>query len=102
MENIEQMVQEKGLTAPRVTKELISSKIESIDYVEHRTPVGAILRWAVLNMVNGFSIVGKPSASISPENDDEEIGKKVAYENAFNEAWALEGYVLANNLRNIK
>lgn len=94
----EEMIQEKGLTAPRVTKEHIKSKIKSIEYVEHQTKSGSVLRWCCIEMENGFTVTGKPSASVSPENDNQEIGKKIAYENAYSEIWALEGYLLATQL----
>jgi len=98
-ESTEKMIQEKGLTAPRVTPDLIASKIETVEYVKHQTPSGSILRWAVINMKNGFSVTGEPSASVSPENDDEEIGKKIAYENSYSKIWAYEGYLLAEQLK---
>lgn len=41
----EEMIQEKGLTAPRVTKDLITEKIKSVEYVSHETNSGSILRW---------------------------------------------------------
>ena len=94
----EDMIIEKGLTAPRVTKELIASKIKSVDHVAHITNSGSILRWCCIEMENGFTVTGKPSASVSPENDNQEIGEKIAYENAYSEIWALEGYLLATEL----
>lgn len=95
----EEMIKEKGLVAPRVTKELIKSKTKSIEYIEHQTESGSVLRWCCIEMENGFVITGKPSASVSPVNDDEEIGRKIAYENAYSEIWALEGYLLATMLK---
>ena len=45
-------------------------------------------------MENGFTVTGKPSASVSPKNNNKDIGKKIAYDNAYNNIWQLEGYLL--------
>ncbi len=49
----------------------------------------------VLN--NGFTVVGK-SACASPENFDAALGRKIAYADARQQIWALEGYALKNKL----
>ena len=33
-----------------------------------------------------------------PENFDEEIGRKIAYQNAVQKIWSLEGYLLKEKL----
>lgn len=38
------------------------------------------------------------SACASPQNFDAEIGEKIAYENARNKIWQLEGYLLKEQL----
>jgi hypothetical protein len=93
-QQIEAEVQAKGLTAPRVRLADIEDAIERIDIVKHVSASGQVLRWAVLNMRNGFAITGRPSCSVSPENDNEELGKKIATDNAISEAWPLLGYEL--------
>jgi len=98
-EDLEKEIIDKGLTAPRVTLAGINKKIVNIDVIQHTTRNGSILRWAILEMSNGFSITGKPSASVSPENDDVEIGEKIAVDNAMSEAWGYEGYLLAEELQ---
>jgi hypothetical protein len=50
-----------------------------------------------LTLKNGFNVIGE-SAAASPENFKEEIGKQIAYENARNKIWALEGYLLKQRL----
>ena len=124
----EEMIEEKGLTAPRVTKALINSKIERQIMVSESTrggkkiflgmyimksgftvigtPVvantqigeeidenlaptivtvkireGKTLRFAYKEYKDGSIVIGRPSASVSPENDDREIGEKIAIEN---------------------
>jgi len=95
---LEKKIQEKGLDAPRVTPPELEAKIKDVEYVKHITPSGKVLRWAVLDLVNGFAVVGSPSVSVSVENDDEEVGEEVAYDNSLNEMWPLEGYLLQQKL----
>ena len=66
--------------------------------MKHVTPSGSVLRWAVLNLKNGFFVTGKPSAAVSAANDNEEIGRQVAYANARNELWAFLSYRLKEQL----
>lgn len=49
-------------------------------------------------MENSYSVVGDASVAVSIANDNEEIGKKVAYGNSFDKLWSLEGYQLATKL----
>lgn len=51
----------------------------------------------ILVMQNGFTVIGK-SAPASPENFDEEKGKRFAYEDAIKQLWPLEGYALRERL----
>lgn len=96
--DIEQEIQEKGLTAPRVTREDLLANIYHTEIVKHVSVTGQVLRWAILTTQNGFAVTGKPSCSVSSENDDEEIGKEIAIENAEGELWALMGYALKQKL----
>lgn len=92
-EQIEQEIQAKGLTKPRVTLERIESIIVKEEY--HRlTPV---LTVCVLTLANDFTVTGE-SACASPENFDEEIGQKIARKMAVDKIWVLEGYLLKNAL----
>lgn len=95
---IEAEIQRKGLTAPRVTPADLEAAIAAVEYVKHISAGGQILRWAVLTTRNGFAVTGRPSASVSAENDDEDIGRRVALENAKNELWPLLGYALKDRL----
>ena len=99
-QQIEQEIQAKGLTAPRVTPEDLEANICHVDIVTYVGPRGQTLRWAVIETASGFLVPGKPSASVSPENDDEELGTKIAVENARNELWPLMGYALKERLAN--
>lgn len=57
----------------------------------------SILTVCVLEMSNGFTMIGK-SAPASPENFDPEKGKRFAYEDAIKQLWPLEGYALRERL----
>lgn len=98
-EAVENEIQEKGLNAPRVTPAMIDSVISDTEIVKHVSKSGQVLRWAVITTKNGYAVTGKPSCSVSNENDDSEIGEKIAIENARSEIWALEGYLLKEKLR---
>lgn len=95
---IEQQIQAKGKTAPRITMADIEANIHHIETVKHVTQSGQVLRWAVLVTQSGFGVVGKPSVAVSSENDDAEIGEQVAFENSRDEMWPLMGYALKQQL----
>lgn len=97
-DQIEQEIQAKELTAPRITPADIEANIVHTDVVTFTTHSRQVLRWAVLTTRNGFAVTGKPSCSVSPENDDPEIGQRVAIENAKSEMWPLIGYELKSKL----
>lgn len=87
---IEQEIRNKRLTAARITPEHIDAQILSEQY--HVFP-GTTLTVCALTLRNGFQVVGE-SACASQENFDEEIGRKIARDNARGKIWALEGYLL--------
>ena len=91
---IEKEIQKKGLNAPRLTPDLIDSKIKSVDYhVFEKTS----LTVCCMTLVNGFTVTGE-SACASPENFNAEIGQKIALDQARNKIWMLEGYLLKQSL----
>lgn len=96
--DIERLVQDKQLTAPRVSLNDFNANIVHTEVVKHVTASGTILRWAVLTAANGYAVTGRPSAAVSVENDDEEIGERVAIDNAKQELWPLMGYELKSRL----
>jgi hypothetical protein len=91
---IEQEIQHKGLTAPRITPQHIEEQIVHSAY--HQFP-GTTVTVCCLTLRNRYNTVGE-SACVSPQNFDAEIGRKVAYENAKQKIWALEGYLLRDFL----
>lgn len=95
---IEQEIQAKGLSAPRITLADLYANIMHTEIVKHVSQSGQVLRWAILTTRNGFAATGRPSASVSAENDNALIGEKVAIENAMQELWPLMGYELRTKL----
>lgn len=111
---IEQEIQDKGLTAPRITPADLQANIAGEFYftakdgvrgefaasgfglIEEASPLD-LLTFCVLILQNGFTVTGE-SACASPENFDAEIGRKIAYENAKAKIWPLMGYALKDKL----
>lgn len=91
---IEQEIQAKGLTAPRVTPQRVDEVIVGEDYHVFQ---GTTLTVCCLTLANGFTVTGE-SACASPENFDTELGRKIARDNARQKIWALEGYALRDRL----
>ena len=123
MSDIETEIQQKGLTAPRVTPADIEANIAAEIYstgldcaaeaagdargVFNRikpdvdlTVVNDSLRlltFCVLVLRNGFTVTGE-SACASPENFDAEVGRKIARQNAVQKVWPLLGFALKERL----
>lgn len=93
-DKLEQEIQSKGLNAPRLNPEYIENTITEEYY--HIVP-NTTLTICVLTLKNGFTVTGE-SAAASKENFDEDIGRKIARDNAKNKIWALEGYILKQKL----
>jgi hypothetical protein len=151
-QQIEKEIQEKGLTAPRVTPDDIEDNIcqehyftgeagpdavrfswlfadhadraeldaaraiqeqasvmslsairKNIDIAMGRDGIGynfeaiGLLTYCTLVLQNGFTVTGE-SACASPENFDEELGRKIARQNAIAKIWPLMGYELKQRL----
>lgn len=120
---IENEIQAKGLTAPRITPDDIEANISAEFYfTAHEGIEGAaaknggyqaphcirhddnvaetharLLTFCVLVLRNGFTVVGK-SACASPENFDAELGRKIARQDAVDDVWTLMGYELRSKI----
>ena len=93
-QKIEKEIQDKGLNAPRITPAIIDSKIKSETYTnlpDSRTVI------CQLTLENGYTVDGK-SACVSKDNFNQEIGNKIARDNAREKIWELEGYLLKQKL----
>ena len=93
-QQIEAEIQAKGLTAPRLTPDMIDAAIQSEQY---HVFAGTTLTVCALTLRNGYIVTGE-SAAASPANFDQAIGRKIARENARNKIWGLEGYLLRERL----
>lgn len=115
-ESIEKEIQEKCLTAPRITPTDIEDNIASEQYFTaaqgvHGATKGKIsyasdhalscLTFCVLVLKNGFTVTGE-SACASPENFDAELGRKIARQNAVAKVWPLMGYELRSKIAGAK
>lgn len=111
---IEQEIQDKGLTAPRVTPADLQANIDTVYYftggdgahgVQSTEQGGGscyhssldLLTFCVIVLKNGFTVTGE-SACASPENFDPAIGQKIARQNAEQKIWPLMGYALKQRL----
>lgn len=75
----------------RVTLAEIQAKVKSTYY--HIVP-GTTLTICVLTLENGYTVVGT-SACVDPAAFNQAMGEHIAYTNAIEEIWALEGYLLS-------
>ena len=96
-DKIEKEIQQKGLTAPRITPEHLENVIVNEQY---HVFDGTTFTACLLTLKNGYTVIGE-SACASPENFNAELGRKIARENAKNKIWSLEGYLLKSKLSNI-
>lgn len=113
---IEQEIQSKGLTAPRVTPADIEAAIDGEYFFTAADAVQAaflkqdeltrltgmhgelsLLTFCVLRLKNGFTVTGE-SACASPENFNRELGEKIARQNAVAKIWPLLGFRLRDKL----
>lgn len=93
-QQVEKEIHDKGLTAPRITPEIVDAAIAETHFW---FPPGTTLTVCVLILKNGFTVTGE-SACASPENFNASLGQKIARDNARQKIWALEGYALRNYL----
>lgn len=117
---IEQQIQAKGKTAPRVTPADIEANIAREHYFtaadgvrgellssspELGVDIGeddprSLLTFCVLVLRNGFTVTGESDCA-SPENFDAEIGRNIARQNAVQKIWPLMGYELRTKLASL-
>lgn len=85
---------EHQLNAPRLTPSSIDAVIEGVQF---HVFVGTTLTVCCLTLRNGYCVTGE-SAAVSLANFDPDIGRDIAFKNARDKIWALEGYLLRNQL----
>ena len=118
-DSVEDMIQQKGLTAPRVTPDDVEANIlhettfvvwdvthdvSGVPAEDFTAEDGFIVDTAlgllticVLVLRNGYTVTGI-SACASKDNFDAEIGASIARRNAVNQIWPLMGYELRTKL----
>lgn len=74
----------------RVTPDYMGGRIASVDFMR----VGATGTLCVLTIDNGFAVRGF-SACVDPANYNQELGEKIAYDDAFRQLWPFFGFLLA-------
>ena len=77
----------------KLTLDYIKSLIVNAEYQRF----GDTLTICVLTLRNGFTVTGE-SACIHADNFDEAIGKQLAYDDAVDKIWELEGYLAVQRL----
>lgn len=77
----------------KITVEFLNSEIANVEYLR---PVGT-LTICVITTKDGFTFTGE-SACVNPANFNQEIGEKIAYDNAFNKMWLPYGFWLHKTL----
>jgi hypothetical protein len=89
-ETIEKEINEKSLNAPRLSPEDIDAKIKGWTFTNLPSRKCVVCE---ITLQNGYTVRGE-SACVSPKNFDQEIGNKIAFKNAREKIWQLEGYLL--------
>lgn len=78
-----------ALPERKLTKEFLESEIDTVEY----NRFGDTNTHCTIKTKSGFSFTGE-SACVDPNNFDQKIGEKFAYENAFNKMWTPYGFWL--------
>lgn len=73
----------------KLTKEFLESEIGNVEYVR----IGEKTTHCTITTKSGFSFTGE-SACVDPNNFDQKIGEKFAYEQAFEKMWMPYGFWL--------
>lgn len=80
------------LKGERVTEAKIKDRIEKVEFL--RAPSSPTLTICSIVVNNGYSVRGE-SACVDPANYNQQIGEKLAFEDAFRKLWPLFGFLLA-------
>lgn len=79
-------------TGIKLNPDLLKSHIADVIYEDRKIGEHRVIHCHFV-MDNGFVVYGKePSTSIDPDNFDENVGKKLAYDKTFSQLWELEAY----------
>lgn len=78
--------------APRITVEMIKENIFGFRFY-----LDGVLTICVIEMRNGFKFVGH-SACADPKNFNQDVGEKLAYDDAFKQIWSHMGFLLRDRI----
>ena len=78
--------------APRITKEYIEQRIAR----KYFTVMNGNVTLCNIVLDNGYSVRGE-SACVNPANFNQEIGERIAYDNALDKLWPLFGFFMAES-----
>ena len=78
-----------ALPERKLTKEFLESEIDKTEY----NRLGGTITHCTITTKSGFTFTGE-SACVDPTNFNQEIGEKIAYDNAFEKMWLPYGFWL--------
>jgi hypothetical protein len=80
----------------RVTPEYLKSRIAQVVFYGPHL-FGGTMTLCKITLDNGFTVTGE-SACADPLNYNQEVGEKIAYENAEKEIWPLLGFLIKEKM----
>ena len=85
------MTEHKECPIPnRITVSDMQAKVKSATYTRLFATTTTVCQ---ITLENGYTLIGT-SACVDEANYNQSIGEKIAYDNAFEKLWDLEGYLL--------
>ena len=101
MENVTEEELDEKSRGPRVTAAMVEAAVDKEVPIQWHVFPGSTVTVCRVTLVNGFSVLGN-SACADPANFDEQIGRRLAYEDAKSKINELEGYRLCQELHETK
>ena len=89
---IEAEIQEKGLTAARVT---IDNILAAIADEKYQSVDGTTVTVCVLKLKNGYTVIGHADCVLE-SNFNKDLGRSIAKKHALDQCWSLFGFHLAS------
>ena len=74
----------------------LTGMLEKVHKTVYTVLPGTTTTVCQLVMKSGYVVIGT-SACVDPKNFNQATGERIAYENAINALWPLEGYLLAES-----
>lgn len=103
---LEQEIRALGLTAPRVTPQMIDNAMLRVEYTVVQRPGGSTSTFVHAFLDARFYLATGMSACVSPENFNADIGRNLAMDKcqaaAREKLWELLGFMLYQQLRHVE